>query len=646
MHRLTRALVAASVLSLVAGSVAMAAPPPTLTNLDPGGTITLHQSLPVNVVLVGYEQEGADPDASDTDVNAGDFTDGLASTYQTINRFPAFYGLPADAHVDFTYDYNLVWADAAFEDAFFGALAGMAEPADLTLFQSDYNDQDNNVLDVSDNHFIDAPSVEQWLADNATTMLGSEGVDTSEYTVFLVNWWGRDDFIHHVYTKTDEADPDTGYNFGELRETRKIIAWGGTTADDEESGLGSTHRIWFYDLSAGPEAWTDNWNVDDPDPLDPGNADAEVQYRMPPVWEYGNASGYRPFDDLTGDLAKVTRYVALDLLFTTSPLYKPALSAPALPNDIQLDINAFDNAGVDVAALFDLPLIDAELAELKPDVAISSELSVRDLAGRLERVYQCFAADENSCFGSRLFNIAFGDLFLYFTDHLLRFLDGDSDYELPLFAFYGAEDLEAGGLLGFADDDWRSGTQSYVFAFDDPFLESIGYGFSTTTIHEVGHHVGMSHPHDGYDSEDDLDFGPGGDFYFAWSGDESNTIMSYVDLNWDFSQFDRDNMNRYMTATYLNTANAVLKKIYRSPRAGRVSSLLLAADARAGEALAAYDAYDWETAMLKAEKSYRKVIAAAAQIGIPIEPQNYTADYKARGQAYAFVDPVNHHRDE
>jgi hypothetical protein len=156
----------------------------------------------------------------------------------------------------------------------------------------------------------------------------------------------------------------------------------------------------------------------------------------------------------------------------------------------------------------------------------------------------------------------------------------------------------------------------------------------------------MSHPHDGYDSEDDLDFGPGGDFYFAWSGDESNTIMSYVDLNWDFSQFDRDNMNRYMTATYLNTANAVLKKIYRSPRAGRVSSLLLAADARAGEALAAYDAFDWETAMLKAEKAYRKVMAAAAQINVHVEPQNYTADYKARGQAYAFVDPVNHHRDE
>jgi hypothetical protein len=29
-------------------------------------------------------------------------------------------------------------------------------------------------------------------------------------------------------------------------------------------------------------------------------------------------------------------------------------------------------------------------------------------------------------------------------------------------------------------------------------------------------------------------------------------MMSYIDLNWDFSQFDRDNMNRYLTSVYIN----------------------------------------------------------------------------------------------
>ena len=163
----------------------------------------------------------------------------------------------------------------------------MADPQPLTLYQQQYNDQNTNVLDVTDNAWIDAPSVEQWLIENAPG-----GIDTSEDTIFFINWWGRDDFQFHVYTKTDEPDPDTGYNFGQVRESRKMIAWGGTTAADEESGLGAlgTNRVWFYDLSAGPESWTDNWNVDDAD-LD-GNG--RVDYRMPPSWEYLTPGGNKP----------------------------------------------------------------------------------------------------------------------------------------------------------------------------------------------------------------------------------------------------------------------------------------------------------------------------------------------------------------
>ena len=71
----------------------------------------------------------------------------------------------------------------------------------------------------------------------------------------------------------------------------------------------------------------------------------------------------------------------------------------------------------------------------------------------------------------------------------------------------------------------------------------------------------MSHPHDGYDSELDLDYGPGDDFYFAWSGDESNTIMHYMDLSTNFGRFDRDNMYRWETAGYLNLSNELLEEI-------------------------------------------------------------------------------------
>src|SRR5262249_34815539 len=155
------------------------------------------------------------------------------------------------------------------------------------------------------------------------------GVDTTEYTIYFINWYGRADFKFHVYVKSDEPDPDTGYNFGVIRHSRKILGWGGTTTDDPQRPLPSLRRIWFFDLSAGPEFWTGNFDLNTKD-LD---GDGILDYRMPPVWEYGNVSAalYRPFDNLSADLGMIVRYVAINLLFTSSPLYKPAISPPKLP---------------------------------------------------------------------------------------------------------------------------------------------------------------------------------------------------------------------------------------------------------------------------------------------------------------------------
>lgn len=603
------------------------AAPPTLSTLEPGGFRKITQDLTINVVFVGYEQGG-----SPQEIDEAAFLAELPGMYRTVNRYPSFYFGNEFLGVDFNFGYNLVYADSGFEDAFFGYLTGIASPQPLTLYQQWYNTQSARTLDVTANNWIDAPSIEQWLADHAGPDLG---VDTTQYTVFFINWYGRDDFMFHVYTKTDEPDPDTGYNFGELRDSRKMIAWGGTTPDDEESGLGSLHRIWFYDLSAGPEGWTDNWNVDD-----------DFGYRMPPVWEYGNTAGYRPFDDLSGDLGKVTRYVAINLLFTTSPLYKPAISPPVIPENVQLDINVYQmDPAYDGTDYFDLGLIESELNELQPLNSFDVEINSQRFDSRFAKVYQCFY-DDVSCFGSRLFGIAFGDLFLYFNDHIINFLEGDGDYEVPVFAFNATDDLFT-CCLGFADDDWATGTQSFVFAFDSPSVRDVsGYGFTTTTIHEVGHHLGMSHPHDGYDYESDVDFGPDGDFYFAWSGDESNSMMSYIDLNWDFSQFDRDNMNRYMTSIYINQANTILARIYASPRAAKAASLLTSADGHAAMALAAYAAMDYAGAAHHAKLAYNDVLAAAAQINVQVEPQSWQADYKAKGESSKFVDSVDYQRSK
>lgn len=278
----------------------VAARTPDFHALAPGELVVFTQTVPINLVLIGYDAP---------DQNA--LLDTLPAAYEPVVRFPIFYGLPAKPiglHFDFT--YRTVDAGAAFEDRFFGYLTSHGQPGPLTQFQQQYNDQQHNLLDVTGPVlYIDAPATEQWLATQSKRALD---IDIERgYTIYFINWYGRDDFQFHVYTKTDEPDPETGFNFGQRDESR-LNAWGG-----------SSSRTWFYDLSAGPDFNTGNWNLDDDDLTGEGLPD----YRIPPIWEY-DQHGYREPARLFDDLALVTRYVGINLLFTSSTLFDPMVTAP------------------------------------------------------------------------------------------------------------------------------------------------------------------------------------------------------------------------------------------------------------------------------------------------------------------------------
>jgi hypothetical protein len=464
--------------------------------------------------------------------------------------------------------------------------------------------------EVTDNHHIDAPTVERWLADHPPA-----GVDTRQNTIFFVNWYGRPDFKFHVYTKTGEPEPDTGFNFGVETESRKLIAWGGTTPGDEENGLGRLRRVWFYDLSAGPESWTDNWNVDDAD-LD---GDDVPDYRMPPIWEY-TKGGFRAPSALSGDLGKVARYVGVNLLFTSSPSFSPSLTPPALPHTVNIDSNTYEAIpGVNASRRYIKPgLLLQELSELQPTTRFSYDNQDLPLTGQAQRCYDLWLpAQDVPCYPD-LDYPAFANLFLFNALNLERTQDdaGRVDYELPNFN-YATTNAEESGLLGYADDNYRTGTQSFVFNFVSPAIAE-NYGLTTTMIHEDGHHLAMSHPHDGYDSETGVDYEPTGPYYFAWSGDESNTMMSYIDLNWDFSQFDRDNMNRYMAAAFSQNANRIAADILADPDAGRAADELATADSLLGAAKAAFRGHRYLAASFLAKGAYDQVRKGARQAGVPV----------------------------
>jgi hypothetical protein len=150
-------------------------------------------------------------------------------------------------------------------------------------------------------------------------------------------------------------------------------------------------------------------------------------------------------------------------------------------------------------------------------------------------------------------------------------------------------------------------------------LVSFGYGFSTTTVHEVGHHISLSHPHDGYDSELGIDYGPGGEFYYAWVGDESDTVMQYLGLSNTFSQFDMDNLYRWEFAGYLNWANDLLDDILAHPDAGNVQDNVTQAETYATQAIESFKNWDYLAAAMNARLAYEQIAMAAAELGISID---------------------------
>jgi hypothetical protein len=108
--------------------------------------------------------------------------------------------------------------------------------------------------------------------------------------------------------------------------------------------------------------------------------------------------------------------------------------------------------------------------------------------------------------------------------------------------------------------------------------------------------------------------------------------MSYVDLNWDFSQFDRDNTDRFQAAAYINNANALARKIQNDPDADQAAAELAAADVAYGEAKAALGRHNYAGTFEKAREAYEHALQGARDAGVPVKPSDNgrTASNKAK----------------
>jgi hypothetical protein len=628
-------MVLATIVPLPAAGAAL----PALTHLRPGQAADIHQRVPVNVVFVGLE-----PGPGATGIDAARLLAGQLARNRVVDRVTRFYEReghyepqlePSAIGITYDYEYHPVFAGAAFEDAFFGHLASIAlgPIPGGTVFQQAYSSHPLAAQPIPASFLIDATRAERWLADNAGPLLN---VDTTRPTVFFVNWFGRPDFRFHTYAFLGQR-PDIPFPFG-ATHAGQMVAWGGSPPDVPYGALGREARVWFYDVSAGPDYGTSNWLLGPADVTGDGVTDE----RIPPVWEYGTSHWYRPFDDLTADLAQLLRFVAVDALFGASPIYDPAISEPLLTDRVELDLNLFaGRAGRDPAAGIRMAELPLTLGRLDPTRAFTVDAQTFPLTGRVAAVFDCqqsaFTAEARSCFGNaaRLpddpgtpyHDGVFYDLDLFFRQQQNQYLDG-ARYEVPVAVFdVPDERLSPFSLAGLASVR-PPNIQAWTYVWLSDRFRSALNSDTGVVAHEVGHHLGLSHVHDTYDPvlDEDVSAADGGPWWFMWAGTEAYTAMSYLPNTDEFGQFDRDHMARWQVAARLDNANRILGDVARSPRAGKAAALTSSADAKAGEAIAALGAWDLRLASAAAADAYHLVLAAAAEAGVMVEPFSGVAD--------------------
>ena len=602
-------MLAASVATLAGPAAApadAAAPPPhlRLSTIQPGRHPMVDVLTPVNVIFVGYRPGTVD---------VGRIVRGLPATSEPVIRSPQLFGMGADPALGLRYDYSyhVRFAGSAFDDAFFAHLAASGFMAPIDPYMQLYNAQQHNTLDVPPTlRLISADDAEAWLEQQADSRLG---IPAGQDTVFLVNWYGRHDFQFHAYLNCGHPDPDTGVDAGctNLGLTR---GWGG------HSGTS-----WFYDLSANP-VWSDeSWVIDT---AEFGNL--PISYFIPPIWEYGNTSGYRPFTDLAKDLGLLIRYVALDTLFTSSPLYDPATSLPGPDGAKQIDLSIFEG-DPSRSGLADVhpDVLRAQHQWLEPYYGIDVQVQDHPLAGGILDAYDTWTGDAVTPGCWNELGTPYAEMFCYLRDHRSDYFPPTGENAVIPAAGFTVADPDATfkvGAAGYTESDYVDAGASVIEVLDTPRLRGgQGIAYTLLTMHEAGHFVGLSHPHDGYDPPSGVDFGPVGAFGFAWAGDASATVMSYLWGEQRFSEFDRDNLARWQVARLLDLSNADAAAIIATGPNAQAAGLLLKADTEFSVALVAMHTSSWMQAATSAAAGYRDVQRADAAAGVTPARANGTA---------------------
>jgi hypothetical protein len=550
---------------------------PPLTNLAPGTDLRIQQNVDVNIVLVGFNGL-----LTPADILAQGILPQWNGVPKANGQGKTFIGQRFDFH------YNMVQAPVWFDNLLFPFLRSVAQPQNpipifpgipplpITPFQAfyDFCNLDRtydptlgcsfdpsavrvNKRFITQDYLLDAAFVEKLLSQNIGPLLG---IDVTEPTMVVLNWWGRPDYVDHIYLDGSEPDPDTGFPRG-FFAINELAGYGPTNHTDPETCHGDCifHRLWFYDISAGPMGRTGGWDMVADIPRFYGGQDFHDglgNYRVHHPSDYGTPGAYRPLDTLIQDIALAGNTFVSELAYA-APLYPPALTPPIMPHKLVLDINRWNwTGGPNFTGQLDTQKIISKMKALPYDIDVEIANQPDGVNSNIGRVWTCGLTSDGSnlgqsCYGNRNGGYAFGDIATYFTDHLFQYLTGARDYEVPIFQFNVPDQLDSNSFDGYAlsnyllspstPTEFPGERQTFVVTSRTPGDDITGHG--QLLEHEVGHHLGFSHPFNGYQCLTDTcgrgEFIPylGNGFnFFSRIGNYTTGLMTYVVVNNDYSR--------------------------------------------------------------------------------------------------------------
>ena len=515
-------------------------------------TTFINDTIPINIVFVGLnESAGMEEDINDwvmTTINPVDLERSIQqlSIGGTINFYdseslvePVSAGVAYD--LDIQYYHAPISMEVDLSNFITDSMYLEKNVRDFRNYEGNYYLEDFYDAMWGEDYYFDEPvhnieavEVEQWLYSNTASYTGLENVLT-ETTLFFLEPGGVGE---QYYLSKNGTDLDTNEEF----QVSNLNAYGGT------------YDFFFIDLLALPPSYGDAWDFGDG-----SNEEAYTSLReYSPLWYYKDSEGSGMTEELRQEilitgLANLINE-SIQFIFIPSYLYTPRFDDSI---DIQIyvyDCTANNELSSGVEGLVNESLVNEAFSDLVEYSKVTTRMEILDIDHEPQM--------ENALDFST---------FIAFDEENNRYTVIDSESILPYMDDVVAKNSESfvAPVFLYIYDNYAAVDDYYIrgSVVEDELFEpwglliaaglkelQTGDGLTFTVIHEVGHILGLFHPHDALVPSRDQGFGLA--LSTRWFWDFSLTPMTYHEemKGYGFSTQNKDTLHRGHTLWVLRQA--------------------------------------------------------------------------------------------